>query len=723
MRRAWRRAAPRRRTPTILQLEALECGAAALAMVLAHHGRRVPLEELRVVCGVTRSGSRASSLVRAGERYGLLSHGYRREVDEFDDVPMPAIIHWNFNHYVVLEGIGRRKAWINDPAEGPRAIPLAEFNVAFTGVVLTFEKGDDFRRGGARQSVWPSIGRRLKGGAPALGLVLAASLLLTVPAVAIPAFIKIFVDNVLIAGRQGWVVPLAVALALTGLARAGLTWLQQAQLQWMARKLAITSTSGFMWHVLQLPQSFFAQRYSGDIAQRVSAHDAIAQVFSGPLPMAAASTITLLVVVIVMAFLDRTLMAVALGATALNFLALGLTTRRLEDLCRRVATVSGRMLGASVEIVRSIETIKAGGLEQQSFARWAGFQALAARAEQRMAMYGAVFSVVPSAIQALAMAAVLGIGGFRVIEGSMTIGTLVAFQSLVASFDAPVINLVNLYGRFQQIKADLIRLDDLLAHPIDPRLRRDEATPMEGRGALAGAIDVVDVSFGYGALDPPLLQAFSLSVRPGRRVALVGASGSGKSTVGRLICGLSQPWSGEILVDGEPIESIPPALFGSAVAYVDQDVFLFAGTIRDNLTLWDATVGDDTLERALRDAEIYDEITSRAGFIDAVVIEGGGNFSGGQRQRLEIARALVSDPALLVLDEATAALDPITEKRIDDNLRRRGCTCIIIAHRLSTIRDCDEILVLDKGRVVERGSHDNLMASGGAYAHLIHGEA
>ena len=429
------------------------------------------------------------------------------------------------------------------------------------------------------------------------------------------------------------------------------------------------------------------------------------------------------VYLIVVASYDPMLTAVALVLTMLNFVGLALTRRRREDLCRQLMNVEGRMLATSVDIIRSIETIKASGLEQSSFARWAGFQARALQAEQKPCILDGVDRVMPIVIQAITMAAVLGVGGFRVMDGLMSIGTLVAFQSLVASFEEPVTNLVDLSGRFQESKADLARLDDVLHHPVDP-LRERVASENSGvpLAKLNGALTVTDLTFGYGALDPPLVENFSLAIRPGMRVALVGASGSGKSTIGRMICGLCQPWTGEVRIDGILVGEIPPEVFAGSVAYVDQDVFLFEGTLRDNLTLWDASIPGHDIERALLDAAIDDDIALRPGHHDCAVSEGGRNFSGGQRQRLEIARALVGNPSLLVLDEATAALDPVTEKRIDDNLRRRGCSCIIIAHRLSTIRDCDEILVLDNGRVVERGDHERLLASAGLYAHLIHVE-
>jgi NHLM bacteriocin system ABC transporter peptidase/ATP-binding protein len=714
----------RRRTPTILQIEALECGAAALAMVLAYHGRRVPLEELRVVCGVTRSGSKASSILRAAQRYGLIGSGFRREVEGLADIPLPAILHWNFNHYVVLEGIAAGRFHLNDPAEGPRTVSRAEFSDAFTGVVLSFRKAADFRPGGGTDRLWRGLAGQLRGYRGALVFGLIADLCLALPGLAIPALTKVFVDRVLIDALAGWVVPLLAGMAITAVLRGGLTWLRQHVARRFAIALTVAMASRFVWHMLHLPQQFFAQRYSGEIAARVVGNERIAGFLSGALPAALAGLVMGLAYLSLMASYDWGLSLLALTLTLLGAAGLGLSRRRREDLGRQQMMLDGRVLAGTVDIIRSIETIKAGALEQPAFARWAGMQARATTVAQALARLAAFQGVIPSAIQGLTMAAVLGLGSLRIIEGGMSVGTLVAFQSLMVSFTEPLAAIAACLGQMPELKANLARAGDLLRHPRDP-LRDGTASPEgapAGPAVLSGALGVRDMVFGYGRLDPPLIEGFCLDVRPGGRVALVGTSGSGKSTIGAAVCGLVRPWAGEIRLDGIRLEEIPPQVLAGSVAYIDQEIFLFEGTLRDNLTLWNPAIPDTALERALRDAALHEDIAARPGYLDCAVSEGGRNFSGGQRQRIEIARALVGDPALLVLDEATAALDPATEQRIDDNLRRRGCACLIIAHRLSTIRDCDEIVVLERGRTVERGTHETLLARGGPYHHLIQAE-
>ncbi len=713
-----RRSRTVRRTPTILQMEAVECGAASLAVILAYHGIWVPLEQLRVDCGVSRDGSKASNLLKAARRYGLAAKGFRKEPSTLRGLPMPCIVHWNFNHFVVLERLDAERAYLNDPAVGRRHVSLAEFDDSFTGVVLAFEPGEDFKRLGRKPAAFGIVARELGRSRPAVALLLILSLALVVPGVVIPAFARIFVDDILIDGARAWLVPLLIGMAATALARALIGLLQQSLLLRLETKLAVTMISRFLWHVLSLPMEFFTQRHAGDIASRVAANEQVARLLSSGLATNALNLVSLAFFAAAMALYDLGLAALGVGMSLANILALKLVSARRANLNRSLAVERGKLNGSTVGIIRTIETLKATGLEDDAFARWAGFQAKVLNAEQRLGLYSAFLEIFPTLFSALTTAAILGMGGLHVIEGALTIGGLVAFQSLMASFSLPIAGLVQLAGNFQTIKGDLARLEDVFNYPIEAQAER-EAPSQAVPPKLFGRVEVKDLRFGYSPLDPPLIDGLSLALEPGMRVALVGATGSGKSTVGRLIAGLCKPWSGEVRFDGRPLAEIPPAVFANSVAYVDQDVFLFEGTARDNVTLWDPSVPEAEITQALKDAEIYDEIASRMGNYDCYVGEAGSNFSGGQRQRIEIARALASNPSLLVLDEATAALDPATEKAIDDNLRRRGVTCIIIAHRLSTIRDCDEIILLDGGKVSERGTHDELIARGGAYGRLV----
>lgn len=706
--------------PTVLQMEATECGAACLGMVLAHHGRWVPLEELRVRCGISRDGSKAVSMLRAAREYGLTAKGFRRDPGRLFDLPFPMILFWNFNHFVVLEGIRNGTVFINDPSGGPRKVSPEEFNEAFTGVCLAFEPGPGFQRGGARPSVLRGLRQRLGSNWSPLTFVVAATLLLTVPGLAVPTLSKVFVDDVLIPGSGALVGPLLVGIACAALLQGALTWIQQLCLARMETKLSLVTTAWFFRHVMTLPMLFFGQRFAGDIADRVSSNDKVARLISGPLATSLVNMLTMTVYGIVMVAYDPVLALTAAAMVLLNLVALRLVSRAREDGNRRLLKEQGKVAGTSVNGIQMIETLKSGGGEGDFFARWSGIHANALNAQQELGLMTSLLNVVPPLLSSLTTVAVLGVGGLRVLDGTLTIGGLVAFQSLARSFSQPVEGLVQFAANLQTVKGDIARLDDVLNYRPEARV----IDAMAGRSgnapdAARGFVRLEGVTFGYNAQEPPLIEGLDLSVGPGQRVALVGRSGSGKSTVGRLVSGLLKPWSGRILVDRCAIDDIPLDHLVGMVSYVDQEIVLFEASVRDNVTLWNSAIGHIEVTQALRDAALHDEIGARPGRFDAVVEENGRNLSGGQRQRLEIARALATDPAVLVLDEATAALDPVTEMQIDDNLRRRGCTCLIIAHRLSTIRDADEIIVLERGQVVQRGTHEQLLGEGGLYRTLI----
>ncbi len=730
----------RSRTPTVLQMEALECGAAALSIVLAHFGRWVPLEELRGACGVSRNGSNAGNLVKAARQYGLEAKGMRVELEFTGQMALPAIVFWNFNHFVVVEGLSRKWVFINDPATGPRKVTWGEFDAAFTGLSIALSPGPGFERGGSPPSVVAGLSQRLRGGTSPLVLCLLAGIGLLVPSLVVPASIRIFVNQYLGLANRSWLWSLVVGVSLAAAVQVALTWLQQMTLLRLSTKLAISMSTRFFQHVLKLPLAFFSQRYGGHLATRVQINDQIASLLSSQLAASGLGLLTASLYLVLMIVYDWKLTIVSVLFATGNILVLVALMRRQKDASRRLVQDSGKLTATAVSGLQNIESIRSSSEDSSFFARWSGQQAKVLEATQSLGILSSVLGTVPTLLSSLNLAVIIGFGGFQVMDGSISIGTLAAFQVLLAGFSGPLAQVVGFGAVLQQTAGGLASVDDVLNYPPDPLIAHESEDP-PGQGVegapvflrrhlpeeadallparLAGRLDLVDVTFGYSPLAPPLIENLCLTVLPGQRVALVGPTGSGKSTVAGLVMGLNRPWSGKVLLDGFERDEIPRALLASSLSLVDQDIRLFDGTVRDNLTLWDPTIGDSAVVRAGRDACIHDDVLRRSGGYDGPVQEDGRDFSGGQRQRIELARALVHDPSFLVLDEATSALDPLVEMQVDQHIRERGCSCLIVAHRLSTIRDANEIIVLDEGKVVERGTHDELVAHDGLYKALV----
>ncbi|MDE2704583.1 MAG: NHLP family bacteriocin export ABC transporter peptidase/permease/ATPase subunit [Gemmatimonadota bacterium] len=716
-------------TPLMLQQEETECGAVSLGIVLAFFGRWVPLEELREACAVNRDGCDAADITRAARQYGLEPEGWRREPEQLRDMDLPLIIFWEFNHFLVLEGFRGGSYLVNDPANGHRVIDDEEFDRGFTGVALSFQRGPDFQTGGARPGILPRLWPWLREFTGPLAFALCCGLLLSVPVLALPLLLSVFVDRVLSGEEPSWATPIIIGLAVSGALVYLLTWLRQRCLRLLAIWLSVDHADRFIRHLFRLRMGFFTQRFSGDLASRLQLIDGISVVATTQFVGVIIELISSAVFLAAMFMYDSLLAGVVAGLGAASAVIMRLITRSRVGENRRLQREQGKLQGISMYGLRSIDTIQAVSAENDFFAHWSGYQARELAARQRFAELGHVIASLPGMFLIASNAAVLGLGGWRVMEGDMTLGVMVGFYVLAANFLLPIGRLVQFADLFQILEANLQRLEDVLDAPEDQffQKRGDQPPQRDGTFArqlrLSGQLELRNVRFGYKANREPLLDDFSLTIEPGQRVAVVGPTGSGKSTLVQLVAGIHQPWSGEVLLDGHARTDIPRDLMTNSVSMVDQRIFLFAASVRENLTMWNPEIPDQWVVEAAMDATIHEDILARAYGYDSPVEEGGRNFSGGQRQRLEIARALVGKPSLLILDEATSALDPVTEMRIDDALRQRGCSCLIVAHRLSTIRDCDLIVVLDKGREAQRGTHGELMAhTEGLYYRLMKAE-
>ena len=712
------------RTPVLLQFEATECAAVCLRIVLAYHGRWVRLDELRNACCVGRDGSSAGDLVRAAERYGMRVRGWRRHPAQLRKIRPPAILFWDFNHFVVLEGCGPGRFYLNDPANGRRSVSAEEFDEKFTGVVLVLERGPDFQPGGVRPGVIRQLWPWLRDVKAPLAFAMSCGLLMVLSGLALPLLLSLFVDRVLGGGESDWsLFPLAAAAAAGSLYL--LAWLQQRTLRKLAVRLSVVQANRLLSHLLRLPVRYFLHRFASDLAARVQLVDEVATVGATQFAGIAIELVTSAAFLAVLLVFDPLLAAIVAAVAVAGAVAMRTVSRRRTDEKRQMQREGAMMTGLGGVALRSIESLQATAAEDDFFSRWTGYQARELTARQRFSELGHANAAMPGLFMMLGGAAVIGLGGMRVMAGEMSLGTLMGLHVVAGSFLRPVGRFVQFADLLQTLDADLQRLGDVFDAPEDPALARQpraggRVEMFGGRLRLAGRIELRNVTFGYQANRPPQLRNVSLTIEPGRQLAVVGPSGSGKSTLLMLVSGAYAPWSGEILFDGVPRNDIPRELLNSSVAIVDQHPFLFASTVRENLTMWNPTVPEQQLIQAAQDALIHDEITSRAAGYDAVVHDGGRNFSGGQRQRLEIGRALVPNPSMLLLDEATSALDAATEAHIEDALRQRGCTCLVVAHRVSTIRNCDRIVVLDGGEAVQQGTHDELFAdSDGLYHQLV----
>ena len=710
-------------TPVLLQMHATECGAACLGSVLGHFGRWVPLTELRGQCEVSRDGSSAASIVRAARHYGLECRGLSVRAHLLKKLPLPLILFWQFSHFVVLEGYDDRYFYLNDPSTGKRRLSAEEFDKGYSSIALEFKRGDDFEPGGERPSLFGQLRTLLWGSWNVLTGVVACGLMLTLLALVVPVTLGVFVDDVL--ESQGAWGGLVAALLGGGILVYVLTLLKHQFLKRLAVRVSVIGYNRGLTRLLRLPVEFFEHRLVGDLTDRVSSIDRIAKNLTEQfLVLLVDMAMSAVLLAAMLAYDVRLTLAVVLLALLHGALAHFLNGFR-EVRSQSMRREQGLLIGVGMQMLSHADNLRMTGSDDRFFSRWSGQQARELHARQRYSQLGAANTALPGLIALFRTAAVLGIGGSLVMAGAMTLGSLVGFYILAEMFLAPVGRFLDFADKRQALETDLQRLEDISMTAEDPVFSRrspeSRSIPtFNGRLQLAGRLELRDVTFGYNKSRPPLIENLNLVMKPGQRVAVVGPSGSGKSTVARLVSGICQPWSGEILFDGHPRDEIPEEVLRRSISMVDQDAVLFSASLRDNITLWNPAVPDDLIIAATRDACIHEEILLRREGYATRVEEGGVNFSGGQRQRLEIARALVGNPTVLILDEATSALDAATEEYVDDALRRRGVTCLIVAHRLSTVRDCDEIIVLEEGAEVQRGTHDNLIADrDGTYHKLV----
>ena len=708
------------KVPVVMQMEALECGAACLAMVLAYYGKWMPLEQVRVDCGVSRDGSKAGNVMKAARSYGLEAKGYRMGLEAVKGISaFPCIIHWNLNHFVVLCGFRGNHACINDPARGSVKVTMDEFDKAFTGIVMVFAPTENFEPDGKRTSTLAFARKRLPGAGAAMVFVMLTSIIGYVFTLLNPAFSRFFMDRLLTGENSELLTPFIALVAAVSLLQVFVAAIRAVYSLKINGKMAVVGSGSFMWKVLKMPMEFFSQRMAGDLLTRHKANETIAEQLVNTLTPLALSAVMMVFYLVVMLRYSPLLTLVGLVSILINIVMSRVISEKRVNITRVQTRDAGKLMSATVSGIRMVETIKASGAENGYFQRWAGYQASVNEQNTKYTRLNQYLGFIPAFITTLANALVLVLGIWLCMRGEFTLGMVTAFQSFLASFLSPAMTLVTAGQTLQEMRTQMERVQDVMEYPEDPYFSDAPVSEDEDYDKLTGAVELRNVTFGYSKLDPPLIENFSLNLKPGGRVALVGASGCGKSTISKLISGLYQPWSGEILFDGKPISEIDRAVFTGSVAVVDQDIILFNDSIANNIKMWDDSIEDFEVILAARDAQIHDDIMARPGGYQGKITEGGRDLSGGQRQRLEIARVLAQDPHIVIMDEATSALDARTEYEVTNAVKERGVTCIIIAHRLSTIRDCDEIIVLDHGKVVERGTHEELFKKGGYYTELI----
>ena len=710
------------KVPVVMQLEALECGAASLAMVMAYYGKWVPLEQVRVDCGVSRDGSKAKNIYLAAKHYGFNVDAFRMSPDGIREKgTFPCIIHWNMDHFVVLDGFRGKHAYINDPAMGEVKIPIEVFDKSFSGIVILPTPSETFEPGGKQRSTVDFARKRLIGAGAAVAFVMFTTAISYLFGIINSVTSRIFLDRLLTGLNRDWLRPFLLVLVFLGIIQLAVSWAQAVFSLRVNGKMAVIGRTSYMWKVLRLPMEFFSQRLAGDIQSRAALNASVAGTLVNTFAPLMLNTVMMVFYLVLMLRQSSLLTLIGLVTLLLNTVVSRLISSKRINIARVQTRDAGKLEATTVSGIAMIETIKASGAENGFFQKWAGYQASVNKLQGRNLKNDAFVGIIPAFLSSLANYAVLIMGVWLTMEGKFTLGAVLMFQGFLGSFMSPAMTLVSAGQTIQEMRTQMERVEDVMEYPEDENVAERQVEDAD-IDKLWGNVELKNVTFGYSRLEPPLISDFSLSLKTGQSVALVGTSGCGKSTISKLVSGLYNPWSGEILFDGKPRSAWPRAVMVSSLAVVDQDIILFEDTIANNIKMWDDTIQDFEMILAANDAQIHEDILQLSDGYQHKLVSGGRNFSGGQRQRLEIARVLAQDPIILILDEATSALDAKTEYEVVNAIRQRGITCIVIAHRLSTVRDCDEIIVLDHGKVAERGKHEELMARGGIYADLVANE-
>lgn len=710
------------KVPVILQLEALECGAASLAMVMAYYNKWIPLEQVRVDCGVSRDGSNAKNILLAARSYGMTAKGYRYEPDSLKEKgKFPCIIHWNFNHFVVLDGFKKNKVVINDPARGMVEVSMDEFDQSFTGICIMIEPGEAFVADGKKASIQGFVQKQLKGAGVAMLFTVLVSFITTLIEVINPILSRVFMDRLLTGKNPAWIYPFFLFLITFALIQIVLSGMQAVYSLKIQGKLAIKANAQYMWNVLRLPVEFFSQRMAGDIAARKSTNESIAETLIKTFAPMVLNIIMMMVYLVVILRYSVLLTLIGIGGMVINILVNQYISSKRINISRVQMRDQAKLASTTVAGIEMIETIKASGAENGFFEKWSGYQASVNTQDIKALKLNQYYGLIPQIVSSVVNMMILAVGLYLIIQGQFSVGMLFAFQTMLVSFMAPVMELSNAGTTIREMRTNMERIEDVMEYPVDVEYKEENEEEI-CFDKLSGRLELKNVTFGYSRLAPPLLENFSMTLEPGQKVAFVGRSGCGKSTLSKLISGLYKPWSGEILFDGKSISEINRNIFTGSLAVVDQDITLFEDTIANNIKMWDSSIEDYEMILASRDASLHEDIMLRDGGYQYKLMEGGKDFSGGQRQRMEIARVLAQDPTIIIMDEATSALDAKTEYEVVKAIKDRGITCIVIAHRSSTIRDCDEIIVMDHGKIIERGTHEELMAHHGVYEELIMSE-